>query len=69
MYPFNTLRVCYRHNIIEDVREDVKCFRIFFDKFTTCLTQPIYDHCTYSKMVNSAYFVKSTHPIAFKAFI
>ena len=34
--------------------------KIIFDKFTGFLTSPILDDCSYSMIVNSAYFVKSS---------
>ena len=40
-----------------------------FYKFTEFLTLPIFNHCTYWLMGNSAYFVKSTLPRAFSILI
>ena len=39
--------------------------KIIFDKFTAFSNIVIFDHCLYTKMVGSAYFVKSTPPRSF----
>ena len=36
--------------------------KIIFDKFTAFFNIVIFDHCLYTIMVDSAYFVKSTPP-------
>ena len=36
-----------------------------FDKFTAFFNIVIFDHCLYTIMVGSAYFVKSTPPMVF----